>query len=75
MILILLLLSDLWLDRVNFKKEKHFKKISEELIITAWNPKKWGDFCMPDVDKKERFTFYWAMLLLKKTWKYWNILI
>ena len=59
-----IIVSDFWLDRVNFKKEKHLKKISEELITTAWHPKRWWNFCIPDIDKKEKSTFYWAMLLL-----------
>ena len=37
----------------------------------AWNPKRWGNFCMPEDEKKKK------RFLLSNTvytvWAYWNI--
>ena len=30
-----------------------YKKISEELMVIAWHPKRWCDFWMSEVEKKE----------------------
>ena len=39
---------------IKFEKRKEFeKKISEELIPTAWHPKRWWNFCMSRDQKKE----------------------
>ena len=53
-ILILLFLSDFWLGIVNLKKRKALKKkISEELMKTAWHPKRWWNCCVSENEKKE----------------------
>ena len=52
MILILLFLSDFWLGIFNLKNAKHFKKICEEPISIAWDPKRWWTFCMLEDKKK-----------------------
>ena len=54
MVLILLFMSDVWLDVVNIKNAKLFKKgIVEELIPIVWHPKRWWNFCMTEDEKKE----------------------
>ena len=53
MILIPLFISDFWLGLINLKHAKHLKKISEELMPIAWNPKRWWNFCMLEVEKKQ----------------------
>ena len=58
MILILLFLSDIWLDILNLRNTKNLKKISSELIPTAWHTKRWWDFCMSEVEKKEIEPFF-----------------
>ena len=54
MILILLFLTDFWLELLALKNVKHFKKmISEELIPIVWHPKRWWNFCVSEDEKKE----------------------
>ena len=53
MILILLFLSDFWLGIFNLKIVKHLKKICEESMSIAWNPKRWWTFCVIEDKKKE----------------------
>ena len=39
---------------INFEKRKVLnKKISEELMLIAWHPKRWWNFCMSEDEKKE----------------------
>ena len=39
---------------IKFEKRKALKKnINEELIPTAWHPKRWWNFCMSEGEKKE----------------------
>ena len=52
MILILLILSDFQLGKVNLKRNKALKKISEKLMPIAWHHKKLWNFCMSEDDKK-----------------------
>ena len=40
-ILILLLLSDFYLGRLNLKNAKNLKMISEESLPVAWHPNRW----------------------------------
>ena len=60
-ILKLLYMLDFWLGVLNLKKHKALKKdIMEELMLVAWNPKRWWNFCMSEDEEKERepiFTF------------------
>ena len=52
MILILLFLSNFWLSIT--EKHKALKmNISEELMLIAWHPKRWWNFCVSEDEKKE----------------------
>ena len=50
-----------WL--IKFEKRKPLKKeLNEELMLVAWHPRKWWNFCMSEDEKKEIepiFTEYW----------------
>ena len=37
---------------------KYLKKKSEELVLIAWHPKRWCNFCMSENKKKNRANFY-----------------
>ena len=53
MILILLFISEFYLDILNLKKRKELKnKISEELMPIAWHPKRYWNFCLSEDEKK-----------------------
>ena len=52
-VLILLSVSDFWLDVVNLKNAKQLKKISKELMPIAWDPKRWWNFCMKEDEVTE----------------------
>ena len=53
--LFILLLSDFWLDILNFENAKNLKKkISERLIPIAWHPRRWWNFCTLQDEKKEK---------------------
>ena len=44
---------------IKFEKCKALKeKISEDLISTAWYPKKWWNFCMSEEEKKGKELFF-----------------
>ena len=44
---------------VKFEKRKTLKKDSnEELILVAWHPRRWWNFCMPEHKKKEIETIF-----------------
>ena len=54
MILRLLFLSDFYFGISNLKNAKHLKKdISEELMLVAWYPNKWWDWCISEDEKKK----------------------
>ena len=39
---------------VKFEKRKADKKeLNEELMLIAWHPKRWWNFCMSEDEKKE----------------------
>ena len=39
---------------IKFEKRKELKKtISEELMLIAWHPKRWWNFCISEDEKKE----------------------
>ena len=49
MILRLLFLSDFCFGISNLKNAKHLKKdISKELMLVAWHPNKWWDWCISE---------------------------
>ena len=35
------------------KREKLKKELGEELILLAWHPKRWWNFCISEDEKKE----------------------
>ena len=55
MILMLLFLSDFWLDMLNLKNTNNLKKISEKLMPVAWHPNRWWNFCVPEDEGIEIF--------------------
>ena len=56
MVLILLFLSEFWLGIVNLKNA--FKrKTSEELMPTAWHPKRWRNFCCQKIKRRNKTVF------------------
>ena len=53
MILILLLIHSLWFGVLYLKNAKHFKKkISENLMLIAWDPKRRRKCCFAEDIKK-----------------------
>ena len=52
MILILLFLSNFWLG-ITEKRKVLKMNISEELMLIAWHPKRWWNFCVSEDEKKE----------------------
>ena len=50
---VLKILSDFLLGILNLKNAKDLKNISEELMPTAWHPKRRWDFCMSEDEEKE----------------------
>ena len=49
MILKLLFISDFWLGILNLKTHKALKKeLNEELVLIAYYPKRWRNFCMSE---------------------------
>ena len=39
---------------IKFEKRKALKKdINEELMLVAWHPKRWWNFCMSEDEKKQ----------------------
>ena len=54
MILILSFLSDFWLSVLNLKNARHLKKeTNEEMMLVAWHPNRWWNFCIPENETKE----------------------
>ena len=46
---------DFWFGILILKKYKALKKdIIEELMLVAWYPKRWWNFCMSEDEEKER---------------------
>ena len=42
-----------WDFMENFKKRKNLKKeIARELLVIAWHPDRWWDWCVPEDEKK-----------------------
>ena len=52
MILIVLFLSNFWLG-ITEKRKALKMNISEELMLIAWHPKRWWNFCVSEDEKKE----------------------
>ena len=52
-ILLFLIIHDVWLDVVNLKNAKHLKKDKQRVMLIAWHPKRWLNFCMTKKEKKE----------------------
>ena len=60
-----------WLGILNLKKDKGLKKeLNEELMLIAWFPRKWWNFCMSEDQKKEIEQF-----LLSNTFSVYTILV
>ena len=45
--------SIFWANILNLKNAKHLKKLDEELMLIAWHPRRWWNFCMLEDEKKE----------------------
>ena len=60
-----------WLGILNLKKDKGLKKeLNEELMLIAWFPRKWWNFCTSEDQKKEIEQF-----LLSNTFSVYTILV
>ena len=50
----LLFMSDFWVGILNLQNAKNYKKkISEELMLVAWQPSRWWDWWVSEDQKKE----------------------
>ena len=53
MILELLLILDLWLGIIYISNTNNVKKIRKELMLVAWHPTRWWDWCKSKDEKKK----------------------
>ena len=58
------MLADFWRGILNLKNAKHLKKkkISKELMLIVWHPKRWWNLCMSEDEEKNITDFYWVIL-------------